>query len=68
MLGEQRTVSLVEWYFILYIDGGGSWRRGLWRFGVRCAEMNSRREVALSGVVVASTAVRPDKVDAVVQH
>ena len=27
-LGEQRTVSLVEWYFILYIDGGGSWWRG----------------------------------------
>ena len=27
-LEEQRTVSLVEWYFILYIDGGVSWRRG----------------------------------------
>ena len=27
-LGEQRTASLVEWYFILYIDGGGSWRHG----------------------------------------
>ncbi|XP_037451043.1 uncharacterized protein LOC119321486 [Triticum dicoccoides] len=39
----------------------------LWRFGVRCAEMNSRREVALSGVVVASTTVRPDKVDATVR-
>ena len=27
-LGEQRTVSLVEWYFILYIDGVLSLRRG----------------------------------------
>ena len=27
-LGEQRTASLVEWDFILYIDGGGSWRCG----------------------------------------
>ena len=27
-LGEQRTASLVEWYFILYIDGGESWWRG----------------------------------------
>ena len=30
--------------------------------------MDERRMVALSGVVVASTAARPDKVNAAVQH
>ena len=34
------------------------------RLDIRCAEMDSRREMALSGVVVASTAARPGKVDA----
>ena len=67
-LGEQRTTSLVKWYFILYMDGADLGGVALWRFGVRRAEMNSRTEVVLSGVVVASTAVRSDKVDAVVQH
>ena len=39
-----------------------------WRLGARCAEMDSRRMVALSGVVVASTAARPGKLDATIQH
>ncbi len=38
-----------------------------WRLGVRCAEMDSRRRVTLPGVVVASAAARPGKVDAAVQ-
>ena len=37
-----------------------------WRLGAQCAEMDSRRRVTLSGVVVVSTAARPVKVDAAV--
>ena len=37
-----------------------------WRLGVRCAEMDSRRRRKLSGVMVASMAKRPGKVDALV--
>ena len=33
-----------------------------WRLGVRCAEMDSRRRVTLSGIMVVSTAERPGKV------
>jgi len=36
----------------------------LWRFGVRCAEMDSRRRRLLSGVMVTSMAEWPDKVEA----
>ena len=34
-----------------------------WRLGVRCVAMDTRRRSTLSGVVVASMAERPDKVD-----
>ena len=49
-----------------------SWRRLLaaweqWRLGVRCVAMDTRRRSTLSGVVVASAAARPGKVDAAVQ-
>ena len=33
-----------------------------------CVMMDERRMVVLSGIVVASTAARPGKVDAAVQH
>ena len=36
----------------------------LWRLGVRCAEMDSRRRRLLSGVMVTSMAEWPDKVEA----
>ena len=36
----------------------------LWRLGVRCAEMGSRRRRLLSGVMVTSMVVWPDKVEA----
>ena len=35
-----------------------------WRLGVRCLEMDSRRRRQLSGVMVASMAEWPDKVEA----
>ena len=35
-----------------------------WRLGARCAEMDSRRRRVLSGVMVASMAEWPDKVEA----
>ena len=35
-----------------------------WRLGVRCVVRDTRRRSTLSGVVVASMAERPDKVDA----
>ena len=38
-----------------------------WRLGVRCVVMDTRRRSTLSGVVVASAAARPGKVDAAVQ-
>ena len=44
---------------------GGMEKRGL---GDGRVMMDERRMVALSGVVVASTAARPGKVDATVQH
>ena len=36
----------------------------LWRLGVRCTEMDSRRRRLLFGVMVASMAEWPDMVDA----
>ncbi len=36
----------------------------LWRLGVRCAKMGSRRRRLLSGVMVTSMAEWPDKVEA----
>ena len=38
-----------------------------WRLGVKCVVMDTRKRSTLSGVVVASAAARPGKVDAVVQ-
>ena len=35
-----------------------------WRLGVRCVAMDTRRRSTLSGIVVASMAEWPDKVDA----
>ena len=38
-----------------------------WRLGVRCAEMDSRRRVTRSSIMVASITARLGKVDAAVQ-
>ena len=61
------------------LDGGDKWWSGFsfttskmadlggvvqWGFGVRCKEMDSRRRRTLSGVMVASMAEWPDKVEA----
>ena len=42
-------------------DTGGM---ALWRLGVRCTEMDSRRRRLLPGVMVTSMAEWPDKVEA----
>ena len=52
-------------YILLAADLGGM---APWRIDVRCAKMDSRKEVKLSGVLVGSTAARSGKVDATVHH
>ena len=62
--GDKRKRGVSSCPFMV-VDLGGMAK---WRLGARCAKMDLRRMVALSDIVVASTAARPGKVDATVQH
>ena len=63
---DQWKASLVDGsssYTLMAADLDGM---AQWRLGVRRAKMNSRRRRTLSGVMVASMAERPGKIDALV--
>ena len=57
-------MSGVSFYIFMAATLGGMEQR---RLGVKCVVMDTRRRSVLSGVVMASAAARPGKVDAVVQ-
>ena len=61
---DQRTASSVERCFFLHIHGGGSWRRGAVEVRRQMCCDGHAQEDDIVGVMVASMAERPDKVDA----
>ena len=67
--GSRNSGWLLRWsgvslYIFMAAALGGMEQR---RLGVRCVVMDTRRRSTLSGVMVASAAARPGKVDTSVQ-